>query len=447
MSIIKTIIICAAIATSVQCASAETPRWLEADSASAIAARTRADFPYTVPEFLEIARERYPELTARQLDSLISHKYVETLMFDDTLRVFRKALRNMALLNPDMNGGWTSRNFDVTDARIANADSVLQVLDGRSELGAANRVVYRFAIDVPYDDAIAGDTLRVWMPLPFESQRQSNISIHSAAPARYELSDGRSIHNTLYFEAPAPGKGETAHFEYTASFDTKGQYFHPDSIRAHMRPYDRESDFYRTYTSTEAPHIVRLDSMARAIVGDETDPLRQSEMIYEYIDTHYPWAGAREYSTIPCIPTYVVEQGHGDCGQVSLLYISLMRSLGVPARWESGWMLHPGSKGYHDWAEVYFEGVGWVPVDTSFGRYPRAKDPRTVNFYSTGMDAYRFATNHGVCGRLYPPKRHVRSETVDFQAGEVETSRGNLFYPAWDHTLQIISITPIPLEK
>lgn len=428
-------------------ANAATPQWLEADSAAAIAARTRADFPYTVDEFMAVARERYPDLTAQQLDRFIANKYVETLVIDDTLRVFRKALRNMALLNPAMNGGWTSRNFDVSDSRLANADSVLLALDGRSALGAANRVVYRFAIDVPYHQAIEGDTLRVWMPVPYDSPRQSNITILSASPAAYVASDGRSEHNTLYFTAPAPAKGQTAHFEYTASFDTRGQYFHPDTIRARMLPYDRSGELYRTYTATEAPHIVRLDSMARAIVGNETDPLRQSEMVYEYIDTHYPWAGAREYSTIPCIPEYVVDQDHGDCGQVSLLYISLMRSLGVPARWESGWMLHPGSKGYHDWAEVYFEGVGWVPVDASFGRYPRATDPRTAHFYSTGMDAYRFATNHGVCGELYPPKRFVRSETVDFQAGEVETSRGNLFYPAWDHTLQIISITPIPLEK
>ena len=103
-----------------------------------------------------------------------------------------------------------------------------------------------------------------------------------------------------------------------------------------MRPYDTESETYRRYTAMEAPHIVRLDSMARAIVGAETNPLRQSELVYDYIYHHYPWAGAREYSTIECIPQYVIDEGHGDCGQVSLLYISLMRTLGVPARWESG---------------------------------------------------------------------------------------------------------------
>ena len=84
-----------------------------------------------------------------------------------------------------------------------------------------------------------------------------------------------------------------------------------------------------------------------------------------------------------------------------------MRTLGVPARWESGWMMHPGEVNYHDWAEVYFEGVGWVPVDVSFGRYDNASGPRARKFYSTGIDAYRMAANSGVCGPLLPAKRRL----------------------------------------
>lgn len=161
-------------------------------------------------------------------------------------------------------------------------------------------------------------------------------------------------------------------------------------------------------------------------------------MVYDYINKHFPWAGAREYSTIPCIPQYVLDEKHGDCGQVALLYISLMRTLGIPARWESGWMLHPGSQNLHDWAEVYFEGIGWVPVDVSFGRYVSSNNLAVQNYYSTGMDAYRFATNTGICSPLYPEKKYLRSETVDFQVGEVECSKGNLFYPGWKRKLEII---------
>ncbi len=141
-------------------------------------------------------------------------------------------------------------------------------------------------------------------------------------------------------------------------------------------------------------------------------------MIYDWIATNFPWAGAREYSTIPNIPEYVVENRHGDCGQVALLYITLVRCLGIPARWESGFMLHPGAENYHDWAETYFEGTGWVATDPSFGRSTTGES--LADYYKTGIDLYRFVVNKGVNGSFDPKKNYIRSETVDNQAGEVE---------------------------
>jgi transglutaminase-like putative cysteine protease len=176
-------------------------------------------------------------------------------------------------------------------------------------------------------------------------------------------------------------------------------------------------------------------------VGKETNPVLQAAKIYEWIGYNLPWAGAREYSTLANIPQYVIENGHGDCGQVGLLYITLARSLGIPARWESGWMLHPDEINWHDWCETYFEGVGWIPTDPSFGR--SAVGTALNDYYATGIDVYRMATNEGVGDKLSPPKTYIRSETVDFQPGEVEWRKGNLFYDKWDSHLKVNSITKL----
>lgn len=421
--------------------SAATPAWLEADSAAAIASRISYDFPWTVAEFKAIAVDADPALTSAAVDTMIADRSVETLVIDGVQRVHRKALRNLYLLDPGRSS-FTHRGATASAARIAYVDSVLDYEAGVNPVGNAHRVKYTFTIDVPGHEALAGDTLRMWMPLPIESARQHDIEILDASPADYVLSAGRSAHNTIYFEMPAPAPGDTAHAEYTAVFTTTGQYFSPEYILSNLKPYDTDSELYRRYTSTEAPHIVKLPALARAIAGDETNPFAISEKVYDFI-VNFPWAGAREYSTIDCIPTYVLHEGHGDCGQVALLYISLMRTLGIPARWESGWMLHPGEKNFHDWAEVYFEGVGWVPVDMSFGRYTGAEREAARTFYSHGMDAHRMATNTGICDALYPAKRYVRSETVDFQAGEVETTSGNIFYPGFSSRLKLIEITPV----
>lgn len=426
-------------------AGTPAPVWLEADSAAAIKSRILSDFSVTWNQAIDDFSKQYGIDEATLKDWEAKH-YIETKTIGGVKRVHRKSLRNAALLNPELNGGWKLRGASASDARISYVDSVLSCYDGTLPDGAAHLVRYKFSIDVPYDECLKGDTLRVWMPYPYESSRQSDIRVISASQPDYVLSGDRSMHSTIFFEKPVV-EGENTHFDYEGEFITKGQYFSPEYITENLKPYDKDSELYKRYTAIEPPHVIFAEDLAHSIVGDETNPWKQSEMVYDYIIHRYPWAGAREYSTITCIPEYVIREGHGDCGQVSLLYISLMRSLGVPARWESGWMLHPNEKNLHDWAEVYFEGVGWVPVDVSFGRYTRSDDKRIVNFYSTGMDAHRFSANHGVSGAFYPEKHFVRSETVDAQVGEVESTRGNLFYPGWNQNLKLIEVKPVKLSK
>lgn len=448
MTNLRNIFITLAAAAALQAAAATPgatePAWLERDSAAAIAARTLSDFTLSLQQGRQAVRQAYPQLTEADIDQAIANRWLETKQFGSETRVFRKAVKNLALLHPKLHGGRVApRGAKASAQRLAFVDSVLQWQRGTLPDGGAHRVTFSFTVDVPWHEALRDDTLRVWMPLPHLSARQSDLQLISVSHPGYIISQpDQSVHHTLYIKVPVQN-GMDTRLSYTAAYTAAGLYFSPDSIRANIRPYDTASELYRRYTAVELPHMPDMSALARQIVGNETDPYSCSELVYDYIIQRYPWAGAREYSTIACIPAYVVREGHGDCGQVSLLYISLMRSLGIPARWESGWMLHPGEKNYHDWAEVYFEGVGWVPVDVSFGRYNGSADPAVQRFYSTGMDAHRLASNLGVAGELYPAKRYVRSETVDFQAGEVESTRGNLFYPAWSHSLKLINVKPV----
>lgn len=415
------------------------PVWLESNSEKAIKQRMASDFSLSMPQAKEKILEMYPNIKESDIERYIENKYLEVKEIKGEKRMHRKSPSNLKLLCPEIRGEWNGRGSDATTEEISWVDSIVGIAQGDGSISNKKYVKYKFSIDVPKHDFLIGDTLKVWMPLPIESERQSNIKIISTIPQKHEISSGKSIHNTIYFELPVFETSDSIiHFEYIGEYNVAAQYFSPEYIERNLRPYDKDAYTYAQYTSIELPHIIRLDSLAQSIVGDEKSPFRQSELVYDFIIKNYPWAGAREYSTIECIPQYVLNENHGDCGQVSLLYISLMRTLGIPARWESGWMLHPGQKNLHDWAEVYFEGIGWVPVDPSFGRYISSDNKATEKFYSTGMDQYRFATNKGVCGKLYPPKKYLRSETIDFQLGEVECSKGNLFYPGWKKNLEIL---------
>ena len=107
-----------------------------------------------------------------------------------------------------------------------------------------------------------------------------------------------------------------------------------------------------------------------------------------------------------CIPEYVLREGHGDCGMLSLLLISALRSEGIPAKWQSGWVANAsGVCGMHDWAEVYFEGVGWVPVDMSYGLM-NDDNLNVREFYATGLDQ-RDLLSTTISGATSPRRKRI----------------------------------------
>jgi len=116
--------------------------------------------------------------------------------------------------------------------------------------------------------------------------------------------------------------------------------------------------------------------------------------------------------------------------------LSMARSLGIPCKWQSGWYLLPQTKNLHDWAEVYYEGIGWVPVDPSF-KLINSEDKRIKEFYLNGLDCYRLVINDDYGQELYPPKKHYRSEPFDFQRGELEWEAGNLYFDSWSYQMEV----------
>jgi len=72
--------------------------------------------------------------------------------------------------------------------------------------------------------------------------------------------------------------------------------------------------------------------------------------------------------------SWVLENRKGVCDESTVLFISMVRSLGIPARFVSGisytnddYFSEPWLS--HAWAEVYFPGQGWVPFDLTYGQF------------------------------------------------------------------------------
>ncbi len=156
-----------------------------------------------------------------------------------------------------------------------------------------------------------------------------------------------------------------------------------------------------------------MKAASQAIVGKETNPLLKARRIYTWIAENFMYSFAHEYSTIRNISDFCLRKGYGDCGQHTLLFITLCRLNGIPARWQSGWYTFPGAKTIHDWAEIYLAPYGWIPVDVDMGvfahRYFTSLTPeerqRLKEFFFGGLDQYRIAANADHSQTLEPPKR------------------------------------------
>jgi len=68
--------------------------------------------------------------------------------------------------------------------------------------------------------------------------------------------------------------------------------------------------------------------------------------------------------------SWVLENKFGVCDELTSLFVSLLRSLNIPARFVTGQSYTNliNDFGNHAWAEVYFPGYGWIPFDPTYGQ-------------------------------------------------------------------------------
>ena len=370
-----------------------------------------------------------------------NNQWLEWRMINGEKRYFNRSVSNLVLIK-SFNLERSERDSAIAAEKdiIFRKDHTAGII--RSSVHSGDLVS---AIDLKIDYTItlepntipAGEIVRCWLPYPKENNpRQKAVKFLTASQSDYIISPDSSTHRTVYMERKVELDKPTV-FSISYKYRTSGQYF--DLRKMEIKPYEKNSVPYKKYTSEQLPQICfsnRVRNLADSITGSETNPYEIVRKIYYWFNKNIPWAGAMEYSIMPDIPEYVILNKHGDCGMQTLLLMSMLRYKGIPVKWESGWMVPPENKNLHDWCEVYYEGIGWVPVDVSY-ELQYSDDIRIREFYISGIDSYRLIVNDGISGGLYPEKKFLRSEPYDFQRGEVEWDGGNIYFDRWDYTMKI----------
>ena len=176
---------------------------------------------------------------------------------------------------------------------------------------------------------------------------------------------------TLAGEA-LPAEGEARTWSVAFNLTTYSIVAHPEVI-TEFYPYDETSEIYTAYTG-QYPDLGRetepwIDPTHPEVVvaADElwaasTDPVDFAERVFywtaERLEYFWDPVGGN-----PRTLAEILEGGKGSCGSYALLVMSLLRAKGIPCRHLYGAGLQDGS--FHGWAEAYFEGWGWIPVDAT----------------------------------------------------------------------------------
>lgn len=403
--------------------------------------RIKKDFTRSSAEVIDYIKKYIPDVTDKDLEKWEKEKSLEYMIIDGQKKYFNPAAYNLFLINKKAKKIKQEKEKPKKPELYNRVEGVREIIELAKEEGCKyvkpTRVRIKYSLSVNEDAVPEGKIIRCWLPFPREKMnRQTDIKPISAFPERYILSDNRDyLQRTIYFEAPAV-KGQKTTFKVI--FEYTGYAFYNKINPDKVKPVQLNEEL-KAFIQERPPHIVftkELKELSKKIVDQETNPYKIAQKIFKWIHDNIPWASARDYSTIRNISKYCYQNMHGDCGIQTILFMTLCRINGIPTKWQSGWTTTPGRAGMHDWGEIYFEPYGWLPVDATYGLLD-SKDDDVKWFYLGNMENYRLIVNDDYTQPLYPAKIYPRSDTIDFQRGEVEWEGGNLFFDQWGYNYEV----------
>ncbi len=411
--------------------------------------RVRQDYSLTEETLYQKLSAAVKGLTRSEFEAWLKEHRFDDRKIDGEVRYVGTSVSNLFWRHPDLNERRQPPK-DVAayhEAMLNNARRVkTAAADQKKPLVLPTHFKCTMTVTAQKNAAKDGAMIRGWLPIPRAYPFQTDFNlISSSSPVQYLAHDESPI-RSVYLEQKA-AKDQPTKFQISYEYKRNGIYF---DLKSDEIKTGELGEGVKKYTE-EGPHVKftpMIRKLAAEISPNAADSLTKARAFYNWISENIKYSFAREYSTITNISLYCCNQKYGDCGQEGMLFITLCRLEGIPARWQSGWNLFPGHVGIHDWTEIYLAPYGWIPVDPWAGIYAiryctnlSEEERRELrDFYFGGLDQYRMSANCDHSQELQPPKHDFRSDDVDFQRGELESAK-NIYFDKFDYELKVEEMT------
>jgi len=391
------------------------------------------DFPLTKSEALAVVQKRIQDFSEEEFTKLVDEGRILWIYINGEPRYFNRFFETLCKTDEVFAKRAGIRKSGMNDEVIRDYSMRTMMEKGKM----VNQIRCRASVRIKDEYFEKGKLVRVHLPIPCVCEQQSDIRIEKIFPENGFIAPETAPQRTVFWEEIM-----TENHEYFVEFS----YVHTAKYHdiANIIPSEQQPKFY---TEELPPHIVftpYIQQLVDTLTKDINNPLEKARSIYDFITKNVKYSFMPAYFGLENIADGCARNLVGDCGVQALLFITMCRYAGIPARWQSGWIVEPEFCGAHDWAMFYIEPYGWLYADPSFGGGAVRKGNEALRqHYFGNLDPYRMVANTEFQAEFTIPKRHWRADPYDNQIGEIETEDRGLRYYEYERKKEVISCVEI----
>ena len=218
--------------------------------------------------------------------------------------------------------------------------------------------------------------LSVWVPYPVSDNWQAIEDFKLTAPFKADVIMDKEYGNKILILKSKKDATYNMPLQITISYMAKRREYGASG--------DLETSSKNLFRFLRADKLVPVNGgikrLAEEITHGKNNDLEKARAIYDYLIDKLTYS--KDDLKVCGIGDSLLTLQHlkGICTDYHSLFISLVRSIGIPAKFEIGYRIPEGKSegelnGYHCWAKFYLKDKGWIPVDISEAdKHPEKRD-------------------------------------------------------------------------
>ncbi len=225
--------------------------------------------------------------------------------------------------------------------------------------------------------------LRVWIPYPAQSPWQEIEEVEIISSLDTEIIQEKRYGNKILYLYSPDFKGEKLEINLKFKIKRSEYDFYKKADK------NKKNLFRFLRPSSTVPVNGSMRKLAKSIVKDKKSQREQIKALYDYLIAEFDYS--KEDLQICGIGNSLLTLKHkkGNCSDYHSVFLSLARSLKIPAKFEIGYPLNSKTKGeiggYHCWTKYYEKGKGWFGLDIS----EADKHPEKGDYFFGRLDENR----------------------------------------------------------